>query len=213
MAQAPIEYQRSAALFLVQVGVAGAHSQAVGFAHDGADDDLDGQMQVTHHPADDHRLLGVFLTEIGPVGLHDIEQLQYHRGHTTKMPGAAFALQGPAYALHTGVGLKLGRIDFLHGRSEQKINPLLLQQLGITGKVAGVVQVVLIRSELGGVDENGGDSNIVLTSSPANERQVTFVQRAHGRHKADALACRAQPESGFLHLCHSSQYLHPRPLR
>ena len=79
--------RRRLALFRAEIAVTAGHGQAVFFAHGGADDDLDREIEVAGHPSDDRRLLGILLPEVGLVRLDTIEQFGYDGGHPAEMPG------------------------------------------------------------------------------------------------------------------------------
>src|SRR5207249_4153778 len=56
--------------------------------------------------------------------------------------------------------------------------------------VAWVGGEVLVRTELGRIDEEAGDDDVVLGAGRSEEREVALVEAAHGRHQADgSLAC------------------------
>ena len=56
-----------------EVAVAGAEGEAVFVAHDGAGDEVEGEVQVTGHLAQDGELGGVLLAEVGAVGCDDVK--------------------------------------------------------------------------------------------------------------------------------------------
>src|SRR5262249_25960324 len=72
-------------LFETQVLVARAEGQAVGLANDRAYLDLDGYIQIADHLLQNTGLLGILLAEVGDVRLHDVEQLEHHRGDAAEV--------------------------------------------------------------------------------------------------------------------------------
>src|SRR5215469_18837580 len=85
--QRSIEGQRCFTLVLIQVCVARAEGQTISFAHNRTDLDPNRHIQVANHAPDDRNLCGVFLSEKGEVGFHDVEQLGDNRGDAAKMSG------------------------------------------------------------------------------------------------------------------------------
>ena len=66
---------RPLALRGVEIGVAGAHRQAVGLADDRQHLDPHREVEVADHAPDHGRLLGVLLAEVGDVGPDGVEEL------------------------------------------------------------------------------------------------------------------------------------------
>ena len=52
----------------------------------------------------------------------------------------------------------------------------------------GIFAQVFVRGELGRIDEVGGDDAVGAARGLAHQRQVAFMQGAHGRNHADAQA-------------------------
>ena len=69
--------------------------------------------------------------------------------------------------------------------------------------IAWIALEVLCGAELGRVDEDRGDDDIVLAAGRFAERDVAGMERAHCGHEPDALA----PESGA-HLVDFAERLH-----
>ncbi len=76
-----------------QVHVARAHRQPVVLPDDRGADDLDAEVEVPGHRAQDRQLLVVLLPEDRHVRLGREEQLRHHRGHPAEMAGAPGAAQ------------------------------------------------------------------------------------------------------------------------
>ena len=92
-----------------EVRVAGGEGEAVRVAHGGTDLDPHGDVEVTHQPADDERLLGVLLPEVGDVGGGHVEQLGHHGRDAGEVLGAALLGGAVEHAGQAGDG---------HGRGE-----------------------------------------------------------------------------------------------
>ena len=91
-AQRLVQPRRDPALFRIQMPVARTQRQAVRFAHRGHADDLHGHIQIRDHAPDHRQLLRILFAELRAIRLHDLEQLQHHRGHAAEMarPESAF---------------------------------------------------------------------------------------------------------------------------
>ena len=84
---------RGAALLRREVGVAAAHGEPVGLAHDRAAPDLDRHVEVGHQAPDHGELLRVLLAEVGAIRRRDLEQLHHHRRDAAEVAGAPLALE------------------------------------------------------------------------------------------------------------------------
>ena len=73
----------------VEADVAAGQREAVGLAHGRDDLELDRQVEVAHHPAQDRDLLRVLLAEEGDVGRDDVEQLGDDRADAGEVARAA----------------------------------------------------------------------------------------------------------------------------
>src|SRR6185437_4205203 len=69
------QYEGLLALPRIQIGIPRAHGQSIGFAHDGADHDLDRTLEIAHHTTDDGDLGRVLLSKESKIGLDDVEEL------------------------------------------------------------------------------------------------------------------------------------------
>ena len=85
--EAPVQDRGGLARFGAEKGIAGTQRQAVGLTHDGADHQPHVEVEVLHQPADDLDLLKILLSEVGDVGLHEVEQFQDNRGDAAEMAG------------------------------------------------------------------------------------------------------------------------------
>ena len=171
-------------LFGIQIGIARAHGQAVRFADDRANRDLNREIQVAHHAADDGHLRRIFLSEEGDVGLDDVKQLGHDRGHAAEVAGTRASVELVAQSLDRyprGLALRIHLVD---GRREQNIDALFFQQRAVAFEGARILRQIFRRAELRGVHEDGNGHRVALRFRSAHQRQVALMQRAHGRNQA-----------------------------
>ena len=67
-------------------------------------------------------------------------------------------------------------------------------------EIAGIPAKILVRPELGGVDEDAQDDHVGLSARQLDQRYVPLVEKPHCRHQADAFARAPQSERGFLYV-------------
>src|ERR1700674_2289310 len=96
--------ERGFPLLRAEVGITRAHRQAISFAHDRANDDLDRQIQVSYHAVDDGGLSCIFLSEEGHVRFDDVEELGDNRGHATEVSRTRLAEQLFTKTSHRAMG-------------------------------------------------------------------------------------------------------------
>ena len=89
------------------------------------------------------------------------------------------------------------RVDLLGCGVEQQINPLLIQFGLIRPQRAWIGRKVLIRSELGGVDEDAHHDPLGQFLSQFHQAEVTGVEAAHGGHKGHRLMSGAPAGNGL----------------
>src|ERR1700676_4744346 len=82
-----MQHPRGLALLRREVCIKRAHSEAIGFAHDRADHDLDWKIQVLHHAANDGGLSRIFLAEESDVWFDGVKELGNNSGHAAKVAG------------------------------------------------------------------------------------------------------------------------------
>jgi len=138
--------------------------------------------------ADDRQLLPVLFAEYREIRRDLIEQLGHHGRHAGEMAGADRPAQGFAKPADRNAGREALRIHFLdHGGPEQRDVRRFEQQRILRGlpRIGGEI---LVRPELGGVDEDRDDHVGGQLLGAPDQRQVPFVQRAHGGHQRDSAA-------------------------
>jgi len=184
------DLDRDAALLGTQILVARAHGEAVGLAHRRPRHDVDGEGEVADQVADHLQLLVVLASEQGNIRPHQVEQTRHHAGHAIEMTGARGTLQNIGQTGHADAHRRLDpeRVHRLDPGQEQQIATGPGQALGIGLGGARVAGKVLVRAELGRVDEHTGHHPVGVAAGQFDERMVTRVQVAHGRHQRDALA-------------------------
>jgi hypothetical protein len=79
-------------------------------------------------------------------------------------------------------------IHLLVGGCEDNITAASREQFQVVLERPGVFLKIFVRSELGRIDENRCDRHVALLLGPADQGQMSFVQRAHGWNESDAFA-------------------------
>ncbi|KEO91079.1 hypothetical protein EH32_01770 [Erythrobacter litoralis] len=171
-----------------EIAIAARQREPVRLAHRGhAEDGIDmraGEIEIARHGADDGELLEILLPEKRPVGLDLVEELGDHRRDPVEMSGSGGTAQPLAHPLYRYAGRETGGIHRLDARRPEQRDPFCLEHRRILGKLAGIGVEVLVRAELGGIDEDRGDDMVAMFARPADQREMPFVQRTHGRHQA-----------------------------
>src|SRR5690606_29742266 len=105
-------------------------------------------------------------------------------------PGAA--AQSQLQLLHLDPGLKAGRIELLGrgGEDERDADGLALRHVALL--VARVARQILVRTELGRVDEDARRADVGAAQPLAHEREVAFVEVAHGGNQGERLSLSLQ---------------------
>lgn len=75
--------------------IAGGHRQAIVLADRRVRDDVDGEIEVADHPANDGELLNIFFAEYGRIGLEEIEEFEYDCADAVEMSGASRTAELP----------------------------------------------------------------------------------------------------------------------
>ena len=174
-------------LFRGEVAVARRHGQPVGLPDGRAPHQLDGKTKVSNQPSDHRHLLQIFLTEVSPVGLHNVEQFSHHDADAVEMarPEGSFHDHFQFAEVEPQGGWL--RIHFRYRRGQHNVAASRFQHpvvivggAGVAGKVVGVV-------ELGRVYKNAGHNQIIRLPGRFNKAHVAFVQGTHCRDKANEL--------------------------
>src|SRR5205823_7155357 len=96
--------------------------EAVELAYGGRDIDLEREVQVVDHAADEHRLLEILAAEHGDVGLHQVEQLGHHGQHTGEVAGARRALEPVGHRTGVEAHQRIGGIHRVGVGQEQALD-------------------------------------------------------------------------------------------
>src|SRR5439155_975927 len=96
----------------------------------------------------------------------------------------------PSELLDLDPCLEPGRVELLGRGCKEDVDACCLCEFRVALLVAWVGGEVLVRTELGRIDEEAGDDDVVLSAGRAEEREVALVEAAHCRHQADgSVAC------------------------
>ena len=145
-----------------------------------------GNVEVAHHALDDAELLGIFAAEVGPVGLHDVEQLADDGGDAAEVSGPRCPLQAISEVLYVHEGAEVVRIHRACFRYEDGIHAPFFEHGKVARQVAGVGSEVFVRPKLQGIDEYRGPAQVVLSAGGMYQRHVARVQVPHGGHQPKA---------------------------
>ena len=178
------------ALILVQVYVAAADGETVGFA-DGRDtDDFEVEVEVPGHAPDDDKLLGVLLAEIGAVRLDDVEELGDDGGDTYEVARSRCTFMEVGDGAGVDLGVSVGAVHFLRGGGKDEGYTCTFEHGKVSVKVSGVGGEIFVGAELGRVDEDGSDNCVVLGGGSFDKSHVASVEVAHGGNEAERAVCR-----------------------
>ena len=180
------EREGDGALLVREINVAGGAGEAVLFA-DGRDaDDAGRDVEVAGHAADDSQLLEVFFAKVGALWADHAEELCDDRCDAGEVARAeATAEFGGEVVDGDRGGMAVG-VDLCHGGHEEEVDAMGRALGCVALGVAGVDLKVFVGSELGRVDEDGGDDEVVLVAGVIEQGGVAAVEVAHGRYESDA---------------------------
>ncbi len=188
--QGPGQGQRGPALLGGEEAVPAGERETVRVADGGHRDDVDAEVEVAHHAADQCQLLGVLLPEERRVRPGEVEELGDDGEHAVEVPGARGALQPLAHGARgdTDLGLAAG-VDLLDGGGEDRVGAGRRGdgEIGVQG--AGVAVEVGGLAELERVDEDGDHD---LAAGPrgcpcgTDQGGMAVVERAHRHHDGAA---------------------------
>src|SRR5919201_1594708 len=92
-----------------------------------------------------------------PVRADEVEELQANRRHATEVAGPELSLQNSAELLDLDPGLVPGWIELLGGRCEDDVDTRRLRERDVVRLVARIRGQILVRPELGRIDEEADD--------------------------------------------------------
>ena len=110
---------------------------------------------------------------------------------------AVKAVKTRVYQLPEADRRQVGAIQLLRRRSEDHVDALGRAQLQVGFEVARIAVEVLAGAELQRVDEDRHDDEVrAILPRDANQREMTFMEKAHRRNEADHPAGRAGSADG-----------------
>jgi len=187
------EAKRPHALVGREVGVARAHGETVGLTHGGTIDDRHGQEQVVHHAANDQQLLVVLATEDSFARTHGGKELDHHCGHAFEMARAKSATKWLGERSHPHPRLLAWRVHLAdRGHEDAGVAPCSeLRAVALEG--ARITREVFAGPKLRRIDEDRHHYERGAPLGLGDERQVTGVERPHGRNEGHAVAALPNP--------------------
>ena len=174
------------ALVAVQVAVPRAHGQPVLLAHDRRADDVDLEVQVADHAADERQLLVILLAEDCDVRVDDHEELQDDGRDAAKVTGTMRAAERLREPLHRDRRLRPVRVDVVRIGREEHVDTRGGEERAVMFQVARIAREVVGAVELRGVDEDRGHDEIGVPPRDLDQRRMPGMERAHRRHERDA---------------------------
>ena len=146
--------ERLRALGGAEIDVARAERQPVGSRTMGQTTISVAEPQVGHHAPQHGHLCSILLAEEGAVGLRGDQQLGNHRGHAAKVPGPGCAIETARSGLDLDKRRRARWIKLFDRGREDHIRAFGLGQRAIGLEGARIAGVILVGSELRGVDED-----------------------------------------------------------
>src|SRR5262245_15128253 len=108
------------------------------------------------------------------------------------MARAEFAFEDSAEFPDLDPGLEARRIQLLGGRGEEDIDAGFFGEGGVALLFARICSEIFARPELGRVDEQAGDDDLVFLAGGAEEREMALVKGAHRRHETERRSARRE---------------------
>jgi hypothetical protein len=144
-------------------------------------------MQVAHQPPDDGELLEILLAEDRDIGRALRQQLRDHGRDAGEEMRACDALQSFGRPAHRDGRAGAVRVHFGRLGSEDEVDAAGFEGGEVAGEVARIGGQIFRRSELRRVDEDRHHHPVGPPGSLIDQRQMTGVERPHGRDQSDAL--------------------------
>ena len=157
-----------------------AQGQAVEFTDDGTDYDFSGEAEVGDHAAEDGDLGGVFLAEVGAVGLGGDEELGDYGGYSAKVGGSGPAVEAVAEAFDFNKCGRAGGVAVFDCGGEDDVGAFGFSKDAVGIEGAGVAGEIFVGGELGRVDEDADGDLGAFCGGGADEGCMAGVKRAHG---------------------------------
>jgi hypothetical protein len=174
-------------LRFIEIAVARRHRQAVGLANDRRPEDLGRNVQIARQPPDDCQLLPVLFAKDRHIRLGLVQKLDHHLRHPVEMPRPRRAAKAIGQALDPHPGGEARPIHLVEAGGKDQVAAGALQHRRVAGLVAGIGGQILIRSELGRIDEDRRNHPLGMGPAKRDQAQMPLMQRAHGRRERDPL--------------------------
>ncbi len=126
-----------------EVAVSAAKGQTIGIADNRAYTNIQRQVQIPHHPAQNQRLLSVFLAEKGDIRPDNPEKLGTDGGHTAKVARAGNSAKAFGQTGHIHPGQLRLRVHLLRRRSKDEVGSQRFAKAGIRLQCAGIFFKIL----------------------------------------------------------------------
>ena len=120
-----------------EVAVARTKGEAIGFADGGADDEMDGEVEVADHVAQDGDLSGVLLAEVGAVGRDDVEEAGDDGGDSAEVAGARGSVEACSDVAGVDEGGVAGRVHVGGGGAKRRSTPAEFEFAAVFVEVRG----------------------------------------------------------------------------
>jgi hypothetical protein len=183
-------------LRFAETTVPAGQRETVGFAYRRLGHDLDAQVEIGRHAADDGELLVVLLAEHGEVGPDRREQLGHHGGDPVEVSRSRRALHPLGESAHVHRRRESVGVHHRRGRCVDGVDPGIVARLEVVVDRSRVVLEVGVLTELQRVDEDRHHHGLGPTASRPDQLEVPTVQRSHGgnqRNRAALGASAARP--------------------
>src|SRR5260370_31276004 len=166
--------------------VAAGRGEAVAVADGRHRRDVDAEIEVGYHPADQGKLLRVLLAEHGDVRPGQPEQLDHDGEDAAAETRPELTLEALTRGARIDRHHRRGGVHLARAGCEDHRNTLVTADGDVLVERAGIAVQILARAELERVDEHADQQGAAGSGElprAAKERPVTGVQRAHGRHE------------------------------
>ena len=132
-------------------------------------------------------LLDVLLTEDRDVGLNDVEQLCDDGQDPREVPRPRRTVPSRGEGCRHHRDRATAAKNLVRLRGEKKIHAARFGETGIAIAIARIAREIFVRSELEWIHEQAHHDDLRALASAVDQREMPFVQRAHGRDERDSL--------------------------
>ena len=191
-----------------QIHIAAAHRQTVRLADDGANDDLDVDVQIFDHPPQYRGLLVILPAEERGAWADDVQEFADHGANAAEVARSARSTHCFGEVIDFHERLEAGSVHLVRRRCEDHIHTHLPACFRIGIERLWVRIEILVGAELRRVDEDADDDEIARGPRGFDQRQMPRVQSSHRRHEADASLGVACGRHGVTDLGDCMDYFH-----